>query len=445
MSKYVILNPTHGGTDSGKTNGSVKESDYTLKIATEISRLLNGAGIANKMLRTGDQTISREARINSIVTDSPDSKDTIVLSIGMDSADAGIEIIYALRNTDKLASMLANNLENTGYAVSKYYARRLPGNTSQDFYDILRETGKRESLIIDYGNLSDASFLENNWQQLAEVTAKTLQNYLGTSGNFYTVKQGDSLYSIAVKYGITVSDLQKANNLGTNFLSIGQKLLIPEIIEESPIPPTDNTYTVKSGDTLYSIAGKHGITVDSLKTANNLTSNNLKIGQKLIIPSSSTPNNSVTYIVKSGDTLYGIASNYGVSVEELKKENNLDTNLLQVGQKLVIPSSKSSADTSKTYTVQKGDNLYNIANKYGVTVDAIKSLNGLKNNLLQINQVLKIPSSLAASNNNQVYTVKSGDNLYNIAQKYNVSVSSLMSANNLSSTLLKIGQKLIIP
>ena len=447
MSKYVILNPTHGGTDSGKTNGNVKESDYTLKIANEISRLLNNSGIANKLLRTDNQTISREARIHDIVMNSPDSKDTIVLSIGMDSGDAGIEIVYALRNTDKLAAMMANNLENTGYAVSKYYARRLPGNTSQDYYDILRETGKRESLIIDYGNLSDASFLENNWKQLAEITAKTIQNYLGEVGNFYTVQKGDSLYSIATKYGITVSDLQKVNNLGTNFLSVGQKLLIPEITEEPEEPSGDNLYTVKSGDTLYSIAGKYGITVDSLKQSNNLTSNNLKVGQKLIIPENNSNSNSINYTVKSGDTLYGIASKYVVSVEELKRVNNLTNNLLQIGQKLLIPNGISdipSTSNQKTYTVQKGDNLYSIANSYGVTVDSIKNLNGLKNNLLQINQVLKIPSENSSSNN-QVYIVKRGDNLYNIAQKYNVSVASLMSANNLSSTLLNIGQKLIIP
>ncbi len=145
--------------------------------------------------------------------------------------------------------------------------------------------------------------------------------------------------------------------------------------------------------------------------------------------------------------MYGIASKYGVSVEELKRVNNLTNNLLQIGQKLLIPNGISdipSTSNQKTYTVQKGDNLYSIANSYGVTVDSIKNLNGLKNNLLQINQVLKIPSENSSSNN-QVYIVKRGDNLYNIAQKYNVSVASLMSANNLSSTLLNIGQKLIIP
>lgn len=395
MSKYVILNPTHGGSDTGKVNGNAKESDYTLKMAEEISRELNRNGIANKLLRTGNQTISREERINSIVTGSPDSKDTVVISLGTDSADSGIEIIYALRNTDKLASTIATNLEDKGYIVSKYYARRLPGNTSQDYYDILRETGKRESLIIDYSNLSDASFLENNWQELASITAKSIENYLGTVGNFYTVQKGDSLYSIATKFGMTVDAIKKANNLGTNMLSIGQKLLIPEITEEIPVPPapTGNVYTVKNGDTLYSIAGRYGITVDSLKTANNLTSNNLKIGQKLTIPSSSTiPTGSTAYTVKSGDTLYGIASKYGVSVEDIKRTNNLSSTLLQIGQRLIIPSS-SGGSTGTTYTIKKGDNLYNIAQKYNVSVSSIMNANNLSTTLLQIGQVLKIPST----------------------------------------------------
>lgn len=273
----------------------------------------------------------------------------------------------------------------------------MPGNTSQDYYDILRETGKRESLIIDYGNLSDASFLENNWQELASITAKSLENYLGTVGKFYTVQKGDSLYSIATKFGTSVDAIKRANNLGTNMLSIGQKLLIPEITEDEPsIPPTSSTgsvYTVKNGDTLYSIAGRYGITVDSLKTANNLTSNNLKIGQKLTIPSSTTdPTGSTTYTVKSGDTLYGIASKYGVSVEDIKRLNGLSNNLLQIGQKLTIPSGSSSPSTT-TYTVKKGDNLYNIAQKYNVSVSSIMNANNLSSTLLQIGQVLKIPKS----------------------------------------------------
>lgn len=91
------------------------------------------------------------------------------------------------------------------------------------------------------------------------------------------------------------------------------------------------TYTVKSGDTLYKIANSFNTTVSDIMKFNNLSSNLLSIGQTLIIPS-----NSMTYMVKSGDTLYKIARNYNISVDELKSKNNLISNDLKVGQILVI-------------------------------------------------------------------------------------------------------------
>ena len=91
----------------------------------------------------------------------------------------------------------------------------------------------------------------------------------------YTVKKGDSLYSIAKKYNTTVDELKRINNLSSNLLSIGQKLIIPS--NESTI------YTVLKGDSLYAIAKKYNTTVNKIKTDNNLTNNLLSIGQKLII------------------------------------------------------------------------------------------------------------------------------------------------------------------
>ena len=93
----------------------------------------------------------------------------------------------------------------------------------------------------------------------------------------YIVKPGDSLYSIARTYGISVNDIMSLNNLNSSLLSIGQTLKIP-ISEEEVI-----NYTVKSGDTLYSIARKYNTTVDDIKQKNNLKSNTLSIGQTLII------------------------------------------------------------------------------------------------------------------------------------------------------------------
>ena len=157
--------------------------------------------------------------------------------------------------------------------------------------------------------------------------------------NTYVVKSGDSLYSIARKYNTTVDELKKLNNLSSNVLNIGQVLKIPssESNNTGSNTWTTNTYVVKSGDSLYSIARKYNTTVDEIKRLNNLTSNLLNIGQVLKIPSGSSTN---TYVVKSGDNLYSIARKYQITVDELKKLNNLNSNLLSIGQVLKVPKQK---------------------------------------------------------------------------------------------------------
>ena len=146
----------------------------------------------------------------------------------------------------------------------------------------------------------------------------------------YIVKAGDTLYKIAGMYGMTVNELKALNNLASDNLSIGQKLKV--ISSTGDIG--GNTYIVKSGDSLYSIAKKFGITVDELKNANNKSSNLLSIGEMLIIPDGSTSSN--IYVVKAGDTLYSIAKKYGISVSQIMEINNLTSNLLTIGQKLII-------------------------------------------------------------------------------------------------------------
>ena len=194
-----------------------------------------------------------------------------------------------------------------------------------------------------------------------------------------------------------------------------------------------------SGDTLWSISRKFNISVDELKEANNLTSNALSIGQLLFIPTNDTVATEV-YTVKSGDTLYGIANKFNLTVDELKKLNNLTTNILSIGQKLIVePTSK---DTETTYTVMKGDTLYGIANKFGVSVDELKKINNLTTNSLSIGQVLKIPNTIS---NNLTYTVKSGDTLYSIARTYNTTVDIIKKLNNLTNNALSIGQTLLLP
>ncbi len=148
-----------------------------------------------------------------------------------------------------------------------------------------------------------------------------------------------------------------------------------------------------------------------------------------------------TYTVKKGDTLYGIANFYGLSVDELKRLNNLTSNILSIGQVLKVSSDEVSTPSDEYYVVKSGDSLYKIANQFNTTVDEIKRLNNLTSNLLSIGQRLRIPSPITY----QTYTVKSGDTLYSIARSFNTTVTAIQNLNNLATSALSIGQKLLIP
>lgn len=147
------------------------------------------------------------------------------------------------------------------------------------------------------------------------------------------------------------------------------------------------------------------------------------------------------YVVQKGDTLWGISKKFGISVNDLKELNNLSTNVLKIGQTLKVKKEQIDDDEQSinTYTVQKGDSLYAIAKMYDTSVEELKEINNLSTNVLQIGQVLKIPSKY------KEYIVKKGDSLWKIAQENNTNVSTLTKINNLKSTTLQIGQKLLIP
>ena len=146
------------------------------------------------------------------------------------------------------------------------------------------------------------------------------------------VQKGDTLYGIAKKYDITVEELKGLNNITSNNLYIGQQLKVPkfEIIEEEEY----EVYTVVKGDSLWLISQKYDISVDDLIEINNLETVNLQIGDKLKIPKKESKK---TYIVQKGDSLWSIAKDNNTSVEELKLLNNLTSNLLSIGQELILP------------------------------------------------------------------------------------------------------------
>jgi len=149
-----------------------------------------------------------------------------------------------------------------------------------------------------------------------------------------------------------------------------------------------------------------------------------------------------TYTVQNGDTLYGISKQFGISIEDIKLANNMNSNTITVGTSLIIPSTA----TTTLYVVKPGDSLYSIAKKYNTTVDDLIRINNLKSNLLHIGQQLKIPiNDYNQENGYIVYVIKGGDSLYSIAKKYGLNVEDIKRVNNLMSDTLSIGQHLKLP
>lgn len=400
--KKIVIDAGHGGADPGAISNGLYEKDLNLKAAQYMKKRLQELNIPVTLIRDEDETLGREERIKRILNAYGNDPNVILISNHINAGGGeGAEIVYALRNEPTLANLILNNIGEAGQIKRKVYQRRLPENPNKDYYFIIRDTANLESLLIEYGfidNKQDALKLENNLLDYVEAVVEALAEYTNTPYNQ------------------------------------------PEI---------ENYYVVKKGDTLYKIANKYNITVEELKKLNNLLSDNLNIGQKLIIfENINLPSN--IYIVEKGDTLYSIASAYGISIEELKRLNGLTTNGIYIGQELIVPTADidlpepPQQDTNYiNYTVVKGDSLWKISQKFDVTIPQIIELNNLKGETLQIGSILKIPVSYVELPNK--YIVKKGDTLWSIAKENNISISELKSINNLETNLLSVGQELIIP
>ena len=441
MNYKIVIDPGHGGDDPGASGNGIIEKDLNLLISKEMYEKFRSLGIPTYITRLDDSTLSPTERTKKILDAFGNDSNVIVISNHINSGGGdGAEVIYALRNTDKLSNLILNELEKAGQNVRKAYQRRLPSDPSKDYYFIHRDTGNTEPVIIEYGFLDstgdDVNQLKNNYIKFADAVVTAVSNYIDLPyelGNVYIVKKGDSLYSIAQKYNTTVDELKKLNGLISNIINVGQILKLPE---KENIVDYD-LYIVKKGDTLYKIANNYNISVNELKKINNLTSDTLSIGDQLLVPIIDESDYTI-YIVKKGDSLYSIAQKYNTTVDSIKKLNNLASNLLSINQQLKIPTKKEEeVQNFYNYTVVPGDTLYSIAKNNNTTVETIKSINNLSSNVIDVGMQLKLPI-------NFVYTVKKGDSLYSIAQKYNTTVDELKRKNNLSSNLLSIGQILII-
>ncbi|MDR4949719.1 C40 family peptidase [Neobacillus cucumis] len=170
------------------------------------------------------------------------------------------------------------------------------------------------------------------------------------------------------------------------------------------------------------------------------------LGILVVSYSSNASASELTYTVKSGDTLYKIATTNNLTVQQVMQYNNLSTSTIQIGQILSLqaPQTNTSA-TLTSYTVKSGDSLSLIAKNYNTTVTELKSLNQLTSDVIKVGQVLKVPGTTTSTSQTASYTVKSGDSLSLIAKNYNTTVTELKTLNNLSSDVIKVGQVLKVP
>jgi LysM repeat protein len=149
-------------------------------------------------------------------------------------------------------------------------------------------------------------------------------------GTIYTVKKGDTLFSLAKQFDTSVELLQEVNTLSSDEIKAGQQLEVPPVNEAG-------IYIVKKGDTLFSLAKKYGVTIKDLMKENKLATESIYIGQTLSVPNHFYETNAGTYLVNPGDTLYNISQRFDVSLKELKQANGLKEDMVLIGQQLMIP------------------------------------------------------------------------------------------------------------
>lgn len=427
---------TSGSSNSGNTNSSSATSTtYTVQSGDSVW------GISNKFGITMDQLIQWNNIQNNFIY--PGQKLTI-----KGSQENGSSTNNSGNNTNSSGNAgTSNGGQTTG---AKYTVQ-----SGDSVWKISNDHGITMAQLIEWNNIKN-NFVYPGQQLIvsnggSSNTGANTGNTSGSnssnssssntaSGTKYTVKAGDSVWSVSNKYGITMAQLIQWNNIQNNFIYPGQQLTVSNSGSTNSASSntgssanTNNsssantgssssqgTYTVKAGESVWSVANKNGITMNQLIEWNNIKNNFIYPGQQLIVKGGNstntntgsttsaakpnTPNTSATtstsssgntmYTVKAGESVWSVANKHHITMDQLIEWNNIKNNFIYPGQQVIVKKGSSQTTNqqspagSKTYTVKSGESVWGVADSHGITMAQLVEWNNIKNNFIYPGQTL---------------------------------------------------------
>ncbi|MBE2902290.1 muramidase, partial [Enterococcus faecium] len=421
---------TSGSSNSGNTNsGSATSTTYTVQSGDSVW------GISNKFGITMDQLIQWNNIQNNFIY--PGQKLTI-----KGSQENGSSTNNSGNNTNSSGNAgTSNGGQTTG---AKYTVQ-----SGDSVWKISNDHGITMAQLIEWNNIKN-NFVYPGQQLIvsnggSSNTGANTGNTSGSnssnssssntaSGTKYTVKAGDSVWSVSNKYGITMAQLIQWNNIQNNFIYPGQQLTVSNSGSTNSASSntgssanTNNsssantgssssqgTYTVKAGESVWSVANKNGITMNQLIEWNNIKNNFIYPGQQLIVKGGNsvntntgsttsaakpnTPNTSATtstsssgntmYTVKAGESVWSVANKHHITMDQLIEWNNIKNNFIYPGQQVIVKKGSSQTTNqqapagSKTYTVKSGESVWGVADSHGITMAQLIEWNNIKNNFI---------------------------------------------------------------
>lgn len=404
----IVIDPGHGGEDPGSIGPSRRkyEKDAVLSISRKISAQLDAVpGIKTRMTRTGDYFVN----LNRRVAIARENNAHLLISIHADAFTSpkprggSVFVLNTRRANTEISRWVENHerqSELLGGSGTAFVSNTNDRNVNQTLLDLQFSHSQKEGYKLAtniLGEMGKVARLHNSKPintSLAVLRSPQIPSVLVETGFISNPTEEKLLFQRAhqdkLARAITKAVVQYLKDNppeGTVFSSSAK----PSI------------HTVKRGESLSVIAQKYGTSTKAIMSANKLKSSGLAVGQKLKIPGSgaasvSIPNKpntveteTITHTVKSGEFLGKIASHYKVKIADIRRENNLKSDTVWVGQKLKITVAVKDKPIRK-HKVARGEYLGKIASKYGVSVSSIRKANNLRSDELAVGQVLIIPN-----------------------------------------------------